>query len=145
MGRNHSRVSHRFDCRLKQLRRRRQVDDLFAANAALPLEVLQPFSQSGKILGVLNIRAVIEEPLGKVLPLCVRPRVGGNTLANGLGQFLAERFIAFFATGDADDGGPAAQKALGPQTVEGGDQLACGQVARSAKDRDQGVFGFGRA
>ncbi len=101
--RNHSRLTHRFDSRHKQIGRRRQVGDLFALHARAAFDLLEILLQTGEFLRVLDVGAVVEQALGEVTPLLIGKEPRGDFLFDGLGHLGAERIVGFFAAGHADN------------------------------------------
>ncbi len=57
-------------------------------------------------------------------------------------HFLAEHVVGLVAPGEADDDHARRQVAVGGEVVEGGDELAVGEVAGRAEDHQRAGFGL---
>jgi hypothetical protein len=121
------------DDRREEVRRGRQVKEAVAQRATFAVDRPQPFAKGGEGGRGVELTADVEERPCEQLPAFGRdrrPSVGGDRLSH-LG--LEGRLVPV-SVGDADDGEPFRERLADRQVVEGGHQLAGGEVAADAED-----------
>ena len=128
------------DGRLVVLRRRGQVIDPRGVAAAFPLA--QSPAQGGKVFPLGNVARHVIDRRRQRLPgrgvECFADIVGGRAA-----KILPPRVVAERGAGEADDPRAFGQPPLAEDFVQGGHQLAAGQVAGSAENNDG--LGHGRS
>src|SRR5918999_2641109 len=120
--------------------RRRQVEDPVTLRPPLAIQPLQELLQPVVGLGLLRVARHIEDPTRERFPDIVRdlPRA---LLLQGPAKPLPELFVAHLCPRDTDHRELQRQPPLRGEIVEGGDQLARGQVPRRPEDHHDPRFG----
>ena len=118
---------------LEGLRRGGEVEEAVGRRTALRIKLVQQAAEGLVALQVFKLTAVVVDGLGEAFPQLVVVALAAVLLVAGL-QLGAEDLVCLVAAGKAHHLELRRQVALGGDVVKGGDQLAVGEVASSAKD-----------
>ena len=130
-------------------RRDREVEDAAAGDAELLVDLLQLGLERGVGLGLVERALDVEQGPGEVVPVVLFQRLPGEPLDAGPGS-VADPLIRLplGAEAEADDGEVRGQDAVDVEVVDGGEELAPGEVPGGAEDHQHAGLGeerLGRA
>jgi hypothetical protein len=119
---------------------RGEIEQNVAAGVARLFDFVQAGGELLVRLGVVHVAGHVEEALREAGPDVV---IEGGILqefADGFAHLLAKLVVGHGGAGDADDGESGREPALIHEAIEGGQELALGEVAIGAVD-DDGALG----
>ena len=112
-----------------------QVEEAVIGRASRLVEVIQRLGQAPEARRVVVAAGHVGDVAGEPVPdVVARAQARG---LQGVAQALAKLSLVAMAAPEADDGQLLGQQVTGGQAVEGGHQLAMGQVAGGAEDHQR--------
>ena len=120
--------------------RRGEVEEPVAAAAGGGVDLVQPLGEAGVGGGVAEVALLVVDAGGEVVPEGRLDRVA-RVLRDGGAHLRAEVGVRVRPPREAHDARLRRQQAGAPQVVEGGQDLAMGEVAGGAEDDHDGRVG----
>ena len=133
----HAGVLQLLGDRLVCRRRRRAVIDPVASDEPFVVEQVGPLLQRSEVFELAEVDLHVLDVVQESLQDLRFDRLGPRKLRYDFGRVLAEGVVGQVVDGGADHGEPGWQQPLLGQVVEGGEQLACAEVAGGAEDHHQ--------
>ncbi len=117
----------------EQLGDQRQVEQPVAVGAELAVEAVQQVADAAVGVGVGRGAGDVVQPAGERLPHLVLDGLGAGELLDRLAHVGPVLLVGVLAAAGPDEGEVLRQQPVQLQVVEGGDDLAVGQVAGAAE------------
>src|SRR6266571_4473592 len=112
-----------------------KIEQAIAAGAVVFVDFIEAFCQALVTSFVAELALVIKNRVRKRLPNFDAHSLAGK-LARGFFKITPEFFITFLAARESDNGHRGRQVTIGREVIKCRDQLAMGEIARSAEDHN---------
>ena len=124
-----------------EARRNGQVEEAVAGGAAVPVDAIEALRELGVGGRVVEVAALVLDRGGDRLPDLRLDRAVATVLVDPVQQVVAELVVGPFASREAHAGELRRQEPVEEAVVEGGRELALGEVARRAADDHRARLG----